>query len=502
AMVVLLATTSIGAVFTSCAPESGTASVVAKIGQVEPRVLFTVDGYVYGGKPFTRHDEAAAIRAAVPSIEVVVEVPYLDLDGERLENTHDWRAVVSSPREPEFAALPFQHPLHIVYSSGTTGAPKAIVHSHGGILLEHLKLFRLHDDLGPNDRWFWYSSTNWVAWNFGASVLMTGASIVIFDGHPMKPDLTRLWRLVGEERVTFMGASPSFLGVCQKAGLVPRDVVDLSALRAVNAGGSPLPPEGWRWIQREVKAGIYISSGSGGTDVASSFVGGTRLLPVRAGEISCRLLGVDAQAYDDDGHPLSGERGELVIRRPMPSMPLKFWGDDGSRLRESYFERFPDVWCHGDWVSFSEHGSCAVTGRSDATLNRGGVRLGTSEFYSVLEELDGIADCMVIHLENDYSAGGELVLFVVPTEGRDLADGLEATIGDVLRSQLSPRHVPDRVVAVGAIPRTLSGKRLEVPIKRLLLDPDFVLPPDAAGAGQQLDEYRALALELRATAHV
>jgi acetoacetyl-CoA synthetase len=501
ALVVLFAAASMGAVFTSCAPESGTTSVISKIGQVEPKVLFTIDGYRYGGKAFSRLAESAAIRDAVPSITHVVEVPYLDPRGPRVPDAADWRDVVAEPTAPSFDPLPFDHPLYIVYSSGTTGQPKAIIHSHGGILFEHLKLFRLHDDLGPGDRWFWYSSTNWVAWNYGASVFMTGASLVTYDGHITKPDLAAYWERIADEGITWLGTSPGFLGVCQKAGIVPREICDLSSLRTLNSGGSPLGPEGWRWIYQAIKDDIYVSSGSGGTDVAGCFVSGCRLLPVRVGEIACRLLGVDAQAVDDLGQVVIGERGELVIRAPMPSMPVGFWDDpDGARLHQAYFERFDGIWCHGDWVLFLDRGSCIVMGRSDATLNRGGVRLGTSEFYSVLDDLDEVADSMVIHLEGDYGDGGELLLFVVIAEGHSLDDEVRARVAASLRGQLSPRHVPDRIVEVDLIPRTLTGKRMEVPIKRLLLDPEAALVSDAGVGMQGIEEFREVARGLTADA--
>jgi acetoacetyl-CoA synthetase len=493
ALITLYAAASLGAVFTCCAPESGTRSVIGRIGQVEPAVLVTVDGYVYGGQSYDRTAEVAAIRAAVPSIRATIAVPYLD-PSSRVPDSLDWNELMREPAGLEFAAVPFAHPLYIVYSSGTTGSPKAIVHSHGGILLEHLKLFLLHDDLGPDDRWFWYSSTNWMAWNYGASVLLGGGSLLTFDGHPMRPELADYWRMVGQERVTCLGTSPGFLLACQRAGLRPGQVADLSALRTINSGGAPLTEEGFRWVYRAVKPDVYLGSGSGGTDVASSFVSGCRLLPVRAGEIACRLLGVDAQAYDQAGQPVVGERGELVIRQPMPSMPVGFWGDaDGQRLRASYFERFPGVWCHGDWVTFSPWGTCQITGRSDATLNRGGVRLGTSEFYAVIDEAAEITDSLVVHLEDPQGGPGLLILFVVTPDGQPLPDAAADRIRALLRQELSPRHQPDLVHTVAQIPRTLTGKLMEVPVKRALLEPGAT-----PAAPDGLDEFRELGRRLAA----
>lgn len=493
ALIALLAAASMGAVFTSCAPEAGTASVISKFGQVEPRVLITVDGYVYGGTAYDRVAEVAAIRAAVPSISTTVVVPGLHHD-QPIPDSVSWDEMVAAPAELVFSAVPFDHPLYIVFSSGTTGRPKPIIHSHGGILLEHLKLFGLHDDLGPSDRWFWYSSTSWMAWNYAVSALLLGGSIVTYDGNPMRPTVAAYWQMIAEEQVTWLGTSPGFIGACQKAGVVPRDLCDLSALRSVNSGGAPLAAEGWRWVYRAVKPDVFLSSSSGGTDVASSFVSGTRLLPVRAGEIACRLLGVDAQAFNEGGEVVVGERGELVIRAPMPSMPVGFWGDDdGHELHRAYFERFPGVWCHGDWVTFSEKGTCQVTGRSDATLNRGGVRLGTSEFYAVTDQVAEIADSLVVHLEDPDGGSGELILFISMRDGRVLDDEMRDRIKSVIRQQLSPRHVPDTVAQVRSIPRTLSGKRQEIPVKRILLAPRAplasVLDPAEAAVLREFQEF-------------
>jgi acetoacetyl-CoA synthetase len=482
ALVTLLAAASLGAIFTS---ESGTASVLGKIGQVTPRVLVSVDGYVYGGAAYDRVEAVQAIRAAVPSIQVTVAVPYLEPGRNRIPASLNWNDIVARSAPLEITAVPFDHPLYIVYSSGTTGTPKAIIHSHGGILLEHLKLFVLHDDLRPEDRYFWYSSTNWMAWNYGVSSLLSGGSLLIYDGHPMRPTLAAYWEMVADEGVTYLGTSPGHLGANRKAGVVPRQVADLSRLRTVNSGGAPLPVESWRWVYEAIGSDVYLSSGSGGTDVASSFVSGCRLLPVRAGEIACRLLGVDAKAYDASGSPVIGETGELVICSPMPSMPVGFWGDhDNRRMTDSYFTRFPGVWWHGDWVRFTEYGTCVISGRSDATLNRGGVRLGTGEFYEVVDGIDEIEDSLVVHLDD--KGGGELVLFVALRAGDSLTDDLRDQISSVLCEQLSPRHVPDVIQQVEEIPRTLSGKRQEIPVKRVLLD------PEASTVGSPLDGTAAL----------
>ncbi|MGI5180911.1 acetoacetate--CoA ligase [Dactylosporangium sp. CA-152071] len=458
--VLMLATAGLGAIFSSCAPEFGTRSVVDRWQQIEPKVLVAVDGYRYGDKAVDRSAEVAAIREALPSVEAFIEIPYLRGGDPVWDETSD---------ALEFAAVPFSHPLYVLYSSGTTGLPKPIVHGHGGILLEHLKMLALHHDLGPGDRFFWFTTTGWMMWNYLVSGPAVGAAIVLVDGNPAHPDLGWLWRVAAESGTTYFGTSAPFLLSCRKAGLVPKEQADLSALRGVGSTGAPLPPEGFEWVYDAVSADVLLASASGGTDVCTAFVGGVPLLPVHAGEIACRALGARVEAYAADGTPVIGELGELVITAPMPSMPVGFWGDtDGSRYADAYFGTYPGVWRHGDWITIDEGGACVITGRSDATLNRGGVRLGTSEFYSVVEGLDDVTDSVVVHLEDPEGGAGELLLFVVLRPGVTLDDALRATIARELRTALSPRHVPDQVFAVEAVPRTLSGKKLEVPVKRIL----------------------------------
>ncbi|WDZ86934.1 acetoacetate--CoA ligase [Micromonospora cathayae] len=475
--VLLLATTSLGAIFSSCAPEFGTRSVTDRWQQIEPTVLVAVDGYRYGDKAVDRRAEVAAIRAALPSLRHTVTIPYLDPAGglpdgapAASEGTIGWADLAADTDEPlTFTPVPFDHPLYVLYSSGTTGLPKPIVHGHGGILLEHLKMLALHHDLGPGDRFFWFTTTGWMMWNFLVSGPAVGAAIVLFDGNPGHPDLGALWRLAQDSGTTYFGTSAPFLLACRKAGLVPKDVADLSALRGLGSTGAPLPAEGFTWVYGNVSDTLQLQSLSGGTDVCTGFVGGVPTLPVYAGEIACRALGAKVEARSADGSPVVGELGELVITAPMPSMPVGFWNDpDGSRYREAYFDLYPGVWRHGDWITINERGGCVITGRSDATLNRGGVRLGTAEFYSVVEGMDEVVDSVVVHLEDDEGGAGELLLFVVLAEGLELDDDLRKKIARELRTALSPRHVPDEIHQVRAVPRTLSAKKLEVPVKKIL----------------------------------
>jgi acetoacetyl-CoA synthetase len=485
AVIGLLATASLGAVWTSCAPEFGVRSVVDRLGQVEPRVLLAVDGYRYGDAAVDRRDELAAIRDALPSLAATVLLPYLDPDAAAPDGMLAWSDLEADDAAPAFEPVAFDHPLYILYSSGTTGLPKPIVHGHGGILLEHLKMLALHHDLGEGDRFFWFTTTGWMMWNYLVSGLAVGATIVLFDGSPAHPDLSALWEMASEEGVTYFGTSAPYLMACRKAGLRPARTADLSQLRAVGSTGAPLPVEGFHYVYDAVSPSAQLQSVSGGTDLCTAFVGGAPLVPVWEGEISCRCLGAAVEAFSPGGRPLVGEQGELVLTKPMPSMPVGFWNDpNGTRYRAAYFDAFPGVWRHGDWITITERGSCVISGRSDATLNRGAVRIGTAEFYAVVEAIPEVADSVVVHLEDT----DELLLFVALRDDSRLDDALEARIRRELRASLSPRHVPDRIVAVPSVPRTLSGKKLEVPVKRILSG----TPPDEAASRGSLANPHAL----------
>jgi acetoacetyl-CoA synthetase len=474
AIVGVLASASLGAIWTSCAPEFGTRSVVDRFSQVDPKVLIGVDGYRYGERAMHRTDELAAIRAALPNLAATVLLPYLEADA-RAPDAITWDELLAEPGELAFERVPFDHPLFILYSSGTTGLPKAMVHGHGGILLEHYKVHALHHDLGPTDRFFWFTTTGWMMWNYLVSGLLVDATVVTFDGSPAHPDLLELWRMAAEEGVTYFGTSAPYLAGCQKHGIAPGEALDLSSIRSVGSTGAPLPAETFRYVYERISPSVHLESVSGGSDVCSGFVLAAPLVPVWEGEISCRALGAAVEAYAPDGRSLIGEQGELVLTAPLPSMPVSFWGDeDGSRYRAAYFDVFPGVWRHGDWITVTERGSCVISGRSDATLNRGGVRIGTAEFYAVVEALPEVTDSVVVHLED----GDRLLLFVSLADGRVLDDALRDRIRTELRTALSPRHVPDRIEAVPGVPRTLSGKKLEVPVKRILTG----TPPDAAAS--------------------
>jgi acetoacetyl-CoA synthetase len=492
AIVAFLATASIGAVWSSCSPDFGPASVIDRFAQIEPKVLFCVEGYRYGGKDFDRRETLAALLEAMPSLERTVLVPYLDPEPDlsELGETILWEKLLAAGRGAElaFQRVPFDHPLWVLYSSGTTGLPKAIVQGQGGILLEHLKKLNLHVDAHPGDRLFWFTTTGWMMWNFLVSGLLTKAAIVLYDGNPGHPDMGVLWDLAERAGVTMFGTSAAYVAACMKAGLEPGAGRDLSRLKAVGSTGSPLSPEGFDWIYEHLGEDTWLFSTSGGTDLCTAFVGGVSILPVYRGELQARSLGAAVEAWDEGGNALVGEVGELVVTEPMPSMPIRLWGDeDGSRYRESYFETFPRVWRHGDWIEITERGTAIIYGRSDSTINRGGIRMGTSEIYRAVLSIEEITDALVVDLPKP-GTDGWMPLFVVLREGTSLGEELPKEIARRVRERCSPRHVPDEVFQIAEVPRTLSGKVLEVPVKRILMG----TPPEKAASRDSLANPAAL----------
>jgi acetoacetyl-CoA synthetase len=492
-LIAFLATASIGAVWSSCSPDFGPGSVVDRFAQIEPKVLICVDGYRYNGRDFDRTDVVAGLQAQMPTVEHTVVLPYLSdapdlapLSGPVIT----WQELLTSGRDQplRFEQVPFDHPLWVLYSSGTTGLPKAIVHGHGGILLEHLKKLNLHVDAQAGDRIFWFTTTGWMMWNFLVGALLTDAAIVLFDGSPGHPDMGVLWDLADDAGITCFGTSASYVAACMNAELEPGAGRDLGRLRAVGSTGSPLAPEGFQWIYGHVGEDTWLFSTSGGTDVCTAFVGGVPILPVYRGELQARSLGAKVEAFDEDGNAVIDEVGELVITEPMPSMPVFFWGDEnGLRYRESYFEMYPGVWRHGDWIEITSRGTAVIYGRSDSTINRAGVRMGTSEIYRAVQAVPEVVDALVVDVPRPGTEGW-MPLFVVLREGISLDEELAGRIKSGIREQCSPRHVPNEIFQIDEVPRTLSGKVLEVPVKRILMG----TPPEQAASKDSLANPQAL----------
>lgn len=506
AFIGMLAASAVGAVWSSCSPDFGTDSVIERFSQIEPTVLITINGYRYNGKAHDRTDRVSKLIDALPELKHVIRIPYLEdapdvVTANEAITLTDWKAATGTKNLPlRFVAVPFDHPLWVLYSSGTTGLPKPIVHGHGGMLLEHLKYMEFHADVKPGDRFFWYSTTGWMMWNVVMAALLRGATAVVYDGSPGYPDMNVLWDFAAKSKMTTFGTSATYLVNCMKQGMEPSKEFDLSNLRSVGSTGSPLPPEGFKWVYENVGSHIQLNSTSGGTDICSSFVGGNPLLPVHAGEIQCRILGSSVYAFNEKAEAVTDEVGEMVITKPMPCMPVFFWGDkDMKRYRESYFEMFPGVWRHGDWLKVTKRGSCVIYGRSDATLNKMGVRIGTSEIYRAVETDKRIKDSLVVSIEKS-DGSWYMPLFVLLGDGISVDDDLRKNVASVIRERIAPRFVPDEIIQVKEIPYTLSGKKMEKPIKQILegIKPEKAASKDSMRNPQLLDYYAEIAGSLKA----
>jgi acetoacetyl-CoA synthetase len=499
ALIALLATASIGAIWSSCSPDFGVQGVLDRFQQIEPKVLLGVTGYAYNGKWHDRRLALAELAGALPSIEqrlIVID------DASMLPDAKHWRETLEHARVDTpfvFEQVAFDHPLWILYSSGTTGLPKPIVHGHGGILLEHAKATTLHNDLKPGDRFFWYTSTGWMMWNYLIGGLLSGASIILYNGSPTYPAADALFRLAEQTRMTYFGTSAAFINACIKAEIHPAKTCDLTSLRALGSTGSPLSADGFVWVYESIHPDLALESMSGGTDVCTAFVGGVRTQPVYVGELQGASLGACVQAFDDQGNAVVDALGELVITQPMPSMPVRFWGDaDGSRYRASYFDVYPGIWRHGDWIRINQRGGCVIYGRSDSTINRHGIRIGTAELYRAVESFPQILDSLVIDLEM-LGRESRMLLFVVLREGQVLDEALRGQMRQKLRTELSPRHIPDDIIEIAQVPYTLSGKKMEVPVRRMLLGmtPEDVAKREAMRNPESLDFFIELAEQLR-----
>ena len=499
--IAFLACASLGAIWSSCSPDFGTQSVIERFQQIEPAVLFAIDGYQYNGRMFDRLPVVADLQKALPTLRKTVIVPYISSSPESTSPDRVyWPSLLEHEKQAEltFEQVPFDHPLWVLYSSGTTGLPKAIVQGHGGILLEHMKQLALDSNLKAGDRFFWFSTTGWMMWNLLTSGLLVGTTILLYDGSPAYPDMGTLWRFAQDSKMTLFGTSAGYITACMKAAIEPGRMYDLSQLRTLGSTGSPLSPEGFQWVYEHVKRDLWLASISGGTDVCSAFVGGSILLPVRTGELQCRLLGASVESFDEQGRALIDEVGELVITQPMPSMPLYFWNDpNGQRYSESYFSMYPGVWRHGDWIKITPRGSAVIYGRSDSTINRMGIRMGSSEIYRVVEGIPEVLDSLIIGVEQ---SGGRyyMPLFVVLRSDVELDEALKAKIKSTLRAHISPHHVPDEIIQVADVPRTLSGKKLEVPIKKLFMG----IPVEKAVSMDALSNPQAIPFYIELADHL
>ncbi|WP_060681834.1 acetoacetate--CoA ligase [Virgibacillus halodenitrificans] len=472
-VIAFLATASLGAIWSSASPDFGTQSVIDRFKQIEPKVMFTVDGYSYGGKRFDRSKVVEQIQAELPTLEATIGIPYLNANADfsKLKNVTLWETALQDQEHQilDYVHVPFNDPLWILFSSGTTGKPKPIVQSQGGILLEHLKALTFHADLEENDRFFWFTTTGWMMWNFLVGGLLTGSTILLYDGNPAFPDKNMLWEFAEETKMTVFGTSASYITACMKDEIHPGTDYDLSNLKCISSTGSPLPPEGFQWCYENIKSDIWIASASGGTDVCTAFILGAPILPVYAGELQCRGLGAKIESFDDKGEPLINEVGELVLTEPFPSMPIYFWGDkNGERLKDSYFDMYSGIWCHGDYLKITDRETCVIYGRSDATINRGGIRIGTSEIYRAVDQVEEVADSLIVDIPNE-NGDSFTPLFVVMKKEYTLTEETIKKLKNHIRTQCSPRHVPTDFFEVYDLPKTLNGKKLEVPVKKILM---------------------------------